>query len=174
MDRETRLQADEAEDPILFYSPQHDYGWMSSFDHLPIVLPNPFTQAPQLYKTREHRFQAMKGTTMAAHMKVVRKNSPGEAKHAGSAGQMTLREGWGQSYGDLCWYVMLEGVMATVMQHEQVAEDLAATGARHIYEDSPTDDIWGWRYREDYRGQNLLGKCWMDARPLAIALSRSW
>lgn len=35
---------------------------------------------------------------------------------------------------------------------------------RRIYEDSPTDDIWGWRFQQSYTGKNLLGRCWMDVR----------
>lgn len=117
--------------------------------------------------TREHRFQAMKGTNQKDHDYVAGSSGPGEAKRRGRA--IWLRPDWGNDINQVCWYVMMEGVLATVMQHDDVAQGLEDTGERVIYEDSPTDDIWGWRKDGNHEGRNLLGLAWMQARLVVMA-----
>lgn len=168
MTAEERLKQDGVEGaPILFYSPRYQWGEFSNFFSSKIILPNPFNGELVTYATGEHRYQAMKATTYDAHMQVAKATYPGkngatEAKRLGNAVQ--LRDGWGDNYGDLCWYVMFETVLAKFMQNDNLASRLLYTGDCHIYEDSPTDDIWGWRYSADHRGKNLLGRCLMDVR----------
>lgn len=166
--QEERLERDGAVDPVLFFwehrgQPKHCY---SSFARYPIVLPSPWTLVLTRYRTREHRFQALKGRDQKTHDAIVACPGPADAKAAGRA--CHLRGDWGNSLGSLCWYVMLEGVIATVHQHDEVRAELATTGTSHIYEDSPTDDIWGWRHGNNYNGKNLLGQCWMQTRDLFL------
>lgn len=163
---EARVEADGFGNstPILFYRTRDDYGWMSSFAKFSIWLPHPYTGVSTLYLTREHRYQAMKGDMSKDHDYVNDAGTAGEAKTRGGPGGIDLRPGWGETYGELCWYVMLESVMAMVYQHSYIRTALDATKLRPIYEDSPTDDIWGVRHRNDYRGRNLLGRCWMTTR----------
>ena len=165
MKREARLEQDAAKDPILFYNQDDEWGVFSNFSEHGIWLPHPFTGEMVWYRTGEHRFQAMKGSTEKQHEYVRLQPSAYKAKEAGGPrGNIELRQGWVSDYGNLPWYVMFETVLAKAIQVPDAAEALTLSGQRHIYEDSPTDDIWGWRYRNSYRGKNLLGRCWMQAR----------
>lgn len=162
MNMEQRLEQDRAIDPILFYKPKDKWGWCSNFSKHHIVVPNPFTQTQMLYKSVEHRYQAMKATNEADHIYVMDAATPSEAKARGR--EIRLRDGWGDNYGDLCWYVMVEALIDKFCCHEDLHQKLLATGERTLYEDSPVDDIWGWRYVYSYTGKNLLGKALMEVR----------
>ena len=172
MNRSERLQQDGVEgiEPITFYKPKDTWGVFSNFSPHGVYLPDPFDSASVLwYKTGEHRFQAMKATTPEIHEKVRLQPTPYRAKEAGGRGSpvgLVLREGWGNRYGDLCWYVMLETILAKTVQNNEAYQALEDAQSRPIYEDSPKDDIWGWRFDQDYRGKNLLGKCWMTVRDI--------
>lgn len=144
--------------------------WPSNFSRHPVVLPCPFTGVRTTYPTGEHRFQAMKATTLADHDAVLYEPHPSKAKDRGRS--ILLRDGWGSNYGDLCWYVMTEVTTAKAVQHVAVAQALLATGGRPIYEDSPTDDIWGVRSGATFDGKNLLGRSWMWTRYAIAALFR--
>lgn len=155
--------------PVLFYRPRDPFGCLSQFSRHKIVLPNPWTRKLYIYEGGEWRFQALKGTSERDHEYVCAAETATEAKFRGSPkGNITFRDDWGNSYGDICWYVMLEVCIAKALQHPEVQQALADTGERPIYEDSPTDDIWGWRKRHDYRGKNLLGEAWMQTRAMIV------
>jgi ribA/ribD-fused uncharacterized protein len=134
----------------------------SNFSLHSIRLLDPWTGKPRVYKTCEHRYQAMKANSQAEHDWVCEAPTAFESKERGR--EVKLRLMWGEHYGSYAWYVMWEVVMAKAMQHADVREWLLSTGDRPIYEDSPVDDIWGWRYENDHRGRNLLGRCWMQVR----------
>lgn len=183
MTLEERLKQDgyEGIDPILFFGKKKDkeFYWMSNFSAHAVILPHPFLSAAtppdtystgefRAYSTGEHRFQAMKATNVDEHEYVRNAQNPVEAKKRGR--EIELREGWGNSYGDLCWYVMYETIWAKVAQTPPLRTRLMETVGRPIYEDSPTDDIWGVRFQQDYRGKNLLGRCWMDVRNAIVDL----
>lgn len=167
MNRGDRLLQDgalEHGDPVLFYASGDPFGEFSNFSRHGIWARDPFTGVVVWHATGEHRYQAMKARDEASYRFVNEGSGPGAAKHRGGPRGIALREGWGNDYGHLCWYVMFETVLLKAQQHPQIRRLLLATGDRHIYEDSPTDDIWGWRFENDYRGKNLLGRCWMDVR----------
>lgn len=166
MNREERLHQDGVVTPILFFHPDEPYGVFSNFSDHPIVLPCPWTGEPIVYSTTEHRFQAMKAITKAAHDHINEFRSPGTAKNRGR--QTRLREDWGDDLHTICWYVMLEALIAKVQQHSTMREALRRTATAHIYEDSPTDDIWGWRTGAVHNGKNLLGEALMHVRQLLI------
>lgn len=159
MTREERLALDGCDDPVLFYRPSDVWGCFSNFSKHDVVLPHPFTGGPVAYATSEHRYQAMKATTAEDHDFVATAPSAYASKQHGR--EIALREGWddGTSYE-----VMVEAVAAKAEQHIIVRQTLRETGDRMIYEDSPVDDIWGWRYRSNYAGKNLLGKALMEVR----------
>lgn len=159
MTREERLALDGCDDPVLFYRPRDAWGCFSNFSRHAVVLPHPFTNYDVTYATSEHRYQAMKATTAKDHDFVATAYSAAEAK--GRGGRITLRASWdfGTSYE-----VMVEVIAAKAAQHAGFARALRETGDRMIYEDSPVDDIWGWRFHESYTGQNLLGKALMEVR----------
>lgn len=165
--RDERLEADGYEgDPVLFYRPRDPNGWASNFARYAVVMLNPFTGRMTRYRTGEFRYQALKAKDAKGHDYVLGAANSGEAQNRGR--EVDLRDGWGDSYGDLCWYAMAELVIAKTIQHDDIRRYLTATHARAIYEDSPVDDIWGWRYHFDYRGKNLLGRCWMYARSVLV------
>jgi ribA/ribD-fused uncharacterized protein len=159
-----RLADDEVDDPILFWGNELPWGVFSNFSDHPIVLPQPFTQEWALYPTTEHRYQAMKAKNHDEHEFVRLQPGPGNSKQAGQ--QVKLRDGWGNDVGDLCYLVMFECLVAKYSLHPDVQTILRGSGERHIYEDSPYDNIWGWRKGNNYDGHNLLGKCWMQVRSL--------
>lgn len=164
MNQEQRLAEDGAEHPVLFYRPQDAWGYFSNFSPHRVAMINPFNGLMENYRSGEHRFQAMKARTLEDHHYVMAASSAYRSKERGGPRGILLRDGWGSSYGDLCYYVMFETVLAKAIQNKDVFNGLMSTEDRHIYEDSPVDDIWGWRYRNDYRGKNLLGRCWMEVR----------
>jgi ribA/ribD-fused uncharacterized protein len=173
MNREQRLEADgyAGIEPVLFYRSK-TLG--SNFSPHRVRYLDPWEGKPRVYKTCEHRYQAMKATTAKDHEYVCGyledpNNTPLSSKGRGR--EIKLREGWGEHYGDFCWYVMFEVVLGKTLQHAEVQRWLRSTGDRPIYEDSPVDDIWGWRYRDDYRGRNLLGRCWMQVRGVGRGLA---
>jgi ribA/ribD-fused uncharacterized protein len=97
---------------------------------------------------------------------VLASDGPMQSKHRGGPGGINIRPDWGDSYHDLCYYVMFEVVLAKTLQNGEMQDALVDTEDRPIYEDSPTDDIWGWRHGDDHRGKNLLGQCLMEVRSL--------
>jgi ribA/ribD-fused uncharacterized protein len=137
--RDERLIQDGAVDPILFYKPWDEWGCFSNFSRHEFILPSPFTGDLVVYSTGEHRYQAMKATTQEEHDYVVEAPNPSVAKDRGR--EVNLREGWGNSRYDLCWYVMMEVVSTKTFQNRDVFDALADTYGRFIYEDSPVDDI---------------------------------
>jgi hypothetical protein len=58
--------------------------------------------------------------------------------------------------------VMKEILLAKIKQHKYVEKKLMDTGDRWLVEDSWRDDFWGWG--EDGKGQNMLGRLWMEIR----------
>lgn len=171
MTAEERLAADgyAGADPVLFYyGTGEEWSCFSNFSPHRVSLPDPFYGLVESYETSEHRFQAMKADVWEAHRDIRLARGPSQTKLFGSRRSpvegFNLREGWGEDYGDLCWYVMFEVVLAKAIQNQDVMDLLVATDDRPMYEDSPTDDKWGWRYHSNHSGKNLLGQCWMDVR----------
>lgn len=171
MIREERLVRDEWQgiEPILFYRPENAFGCLSMFSAHPIILPDPWTGALRIYEGGEWRFQALKGQTQSCHDYVCEARSASAAKwRGGPKSRLVFREDWGDDHGHICWYVMLEACLAKALQHVEVQDALSATGERLIYEDSPSDAIWGWRDGKDYCGKNLLGRAWMQTRAMIL------
>lgn len=67
-----------------------------------------------------------------------------------------------KDWDDLKRDVMKWILYAKVQQHEYVYRKLMETGDRELIEDSWRDSTWGWG--ADQKGQNLLGKLWMEIR----------
>jgi len=57
---------------------------------------------------------------------------------------------------------MKEILICKVNQHGYVMKKLLQSGDREIVEDSWRDSYWGWG--EDRKGENMLGKLWMEVR----------
>lgn len=58
--------------------------------------------------------------------------------------------------------IMREILRAKADQHEYVRRKLLQTGDRELIENSWRDSFWGWG--QDRKGQNWLGKLWMEIR----------
>jgi len=164
--REERLKKDGAgEEPVLFYGHKGtEWPYFSNFSRHSVLMADPWTGRPTRYPTTEHRYQAMKSVDKEGHDYVLCSSGPGQSKTRGR--EVTLRDNWGETYGTFAYYVMLEAVMTKASQWPVIYRSLVSTGERLIYEDSPTDDIWGWRHANNYSGNNLLGLCWMQVRDL--------
>lgn len=167
MNERERIQRDGlTEPPIKFYGKRCKHNYFSNYAPLDLWLPHPFAGPgePAIhYETGEHRFQAMKARNESDHDYVNQGLGPGESKDRGRS--IELRDGWDSPHNQpLAYYAMVEVVWAKAMQHPHVLKALLETGERAIWEDSPIDDVWGIRYRGDYRGRNLLGKAWMEVR----------
>lgn len=162
--RDERLKQDGAIDPILFYSAADPWGQFSSFSPHGVLLPDPWKPGIQLrlYRSGEHRYQAMKAVREEDHDFVADADGPALSKQYGNSIQ--LRDDWGNDRNGYCYLAMVEVVTAKLWQHEDVFETLALTEDKWIYEDSPRDDIWGWRKYGNYNGKNLLGLAWMQVR----------
>ncbi len=170
MNKAERLAADDCTpdvQPVLFYGHRGtQWPYFSNFSRHPVIMRCPWTGETVWYATTEHRYQAMKADNADEHDWVVQASGPGEAKDRGR--HVSLHADWGSVVGSYAYLVMLEAVMTKAKQHVPVLVSLRKTDSAPIYEDSPVDDIWGWRYREDYRGKNLLGEAWMQARALLL------
>lgn len=165
MNREERLKRDgfEGIEPVLFYGHRGtEWPYFSNFSRHSVRMINPWTGKSIVYDTTEHRYQAMKSVDQRGHDYVVESSGPGQSKTRGR--EVQLRRDWGENYGTFAYYVMLEAVLTKASQYPIIGRSLERTGDRPIYEDSPTDDIWGWRYAKDHSGNNLLGLCWMQVR----------
>lgn len=160
MNRQERIEQDGlTEEPIEFYGKDCEYSEFSNFSPHAIFLPHPFTGKMTKYDYGEIRYQAMKADNSDDHDHVVEARTPGESKNRGR--EVDIRPGWDDALG---YYVMVELVTMKALQHELILSGLLKTRERAIWEDSPTDDIWGIRSRNNYSGKNLLGKAWMQAR----------
>lgn len=157
-----RLKQDGDPHPVLFYAPHDNLGEFSNFSDHEIWLPHPFGPSMINYETGEHRYQAMKAKTAEQHDYVADSMGPAEAKMRGRT--VDLRDHWGDTDQDYCYLVMCEVVLVKALQYPEILASLMLTGNHMIYEDSPTDDIWGWRFQSSYSGRNLLGLAWMHAR----------
>src|SRR3712207_3844002 len=69
-------------------------GPLMNFAATPIVMPDPFTGRARLYRSVEHRYQAMRATTAAEHDWVAEAPDPAEAKRRGHA--LVARPDWEQ------------------------------------------------------------------------------
>ncbi len=112
------------------------------------------------YPTAEHAFQAAHffktNPELAEQVRLTR--SPREADDLANDNKQ---------YDDPNWrakriVIMEEIVRAKYDQHPLVQETLRKSGDRPIVETNPNDAFWGWG--PDRKGENMLGKIWMQLR----------
>jgi ribA/ribD-fused uncharacterized protein len=149
-----RLQANlVTDDAVYFYG-----GWLSSFAPISIVDRSPLVawgrDSRRLYPTREHYFQAHKATNSLDFHRILSKTDCWDCKAEGN--RILLREDW----EEVKYEVMRRSIELQALAHTTFGNFLRETGRRKIYEDSPTDFIWGYRKG----GKNLLGKALMEVR----------
>jgi ribA/ribD-fused uncharacterized protein len=153
----SQMNRPKAPEGVSFYG-----GPFSNFCYSPIKLDHPFPDSDGeqcIYPTVEHRFQAMKATNRKDHDMIAVRDTPGAAKRKGRA--IKIRDCW-----DLISYEVMVEALRAKFADPWFAEWLLATEDEYIYEDSPTDAIWGlWNSKEKaWTGQNKLGEALMQIR----------
>lgn len=81
-----------------------------------------------------------------------------EAFKIAEANKEHRRPDWEEAKFD----IMREILREKANQHEYVRRKLLDTGDRELIENSWRDYVWGWG--ADKKGQNMLGKLWMEIR----------
>lgn len=137
---------------INFYSPRNEHGYMSNFSLHPIVLDM------IRYQTTEHYFQSKKFEGTPWEEKVRDTVGCSAVAILGRRHDLPLREDW-ESVKD---QVMRKAVMAKFTQHQDIREQLLATGDSQLVEHTERDSYWG--DAGDGSGKNMLGKILMEVR----------
>lgn len=143
-------------DQVFFY--EQDYYPLSNFSAFNIVWEG------HTFPTSEHVYQYEKfcgaGNVESLDIMLRIMNAPSahEAFKIAEANRQYQQPDWDSKKVE----VMREILRTKVMQHEYVERKLLATGNRELIENSWRDPVWGWG--QNFDGQNLLGRCWMDVR----------
>lgn len=106
--------------------------------------------------TVEHAYQAQKCTDQTEYDAIHQAAKANDARLLGQ--KVKMRENW----DSIKYSVMEECVRAKFQQHQDLREQLLATGDEELIEDSPVD--WYWGCGADGKGQNMLGKILMAIR----------
>ena len=139
-------------EPIWFYAPHEDYGWMSNFSN------HGFTCGGKYWKTSEHFFQAMKFKGTKYEGEVRKANSPGDAAKMGRRRDLPLRRNWENVKEEVMMFALRQKTKA----HPWMVEALIKTGDAVLVEHSARDKYWG--DGGNGSGKNRLGRCWMNIR----------
>jgi hypothetical protein len=136
--------------PVLFY--EDEYYWLSNFSAHQVEFDG------RLYPTAEHAYQAQKFIDDRIKEKVRSAKSPVLAK----AIAYRYKKNWRPNWHTMKVEIMKKIAAAKLAQHEDIRQALIKTGQAEIKENSPVDYFWG--IGRDGRGQNLMGKIWMQLR----------
>lgn len=160
-------------DKVLFYGlADETYGCLSNFSSFPVKLACGVTE--QTFTTSEQAFMYMKarffGDTLRMES-IRRAKTPYQAKMYGKQVQPFDEERWANARYD----IMVEILEAKTQQNPHIKMVLEQTGSSEIIEAAPRDKIWGSGCSREYiektgtyKGQNLLGKAWMEVRSQLI------
>ena len=141
---------------ILFYRERDDFGFLSNFYKSPVFIDG------KSWPTTEHYFQAMKFHTLPDQMEKIRANtSPTVAKRLGQ-NRTGFRQDWEKVKDD----IMYKALVAKFTQHEDLKEQLLATGNSFLVEHTKRDKYWGdgGDGGNDTIGRNMLGKLLVRVR----------
>ncbi len=140
-------------EPVFFYAGDNEFGCFSNFHRCNIEIDG------KKWATTEHYFQAMKANSEPDQEAIRLAASPGLAKSLASK-LVIDREAWDKVKFD----VMLKCLRIKFAQ-PGLKEVLLKTNERPIYEDSPSDKIWGTgTLKGSGPGRNLLGIALMQVR----------
>lgn len=114
----------------------------------------------KVYPTSEHAYQSSKFVNSDSELAERIKNSKSahEAFKLAEANKDKKERNW----DEIKLKIMKEILICKVTQHEYVMKKLLQSEDRVIVEDSWRDSYWGWG--EDRKGENMLGKLWMEVR----------
>ena len=142
----------DTDQQVFFY--EQDFYVLSNFSAFSIVWEG------VRHQTSEHLYHWLKfaGTDQEAAEMIFDAPSAHEAFKIAESQKVFRRADW----DEVKVSIMKQILMAKVEQHEYVRRKLLATGDRELIEDSWRDSFWGWG--PDRKGQNRLGKLWMEIR----------
>lgn len=155
----------ETEKFIFFFT---EKDWLSQW------YPSPFEVHGIMFSTAEHFMMYRKAMTFEDKKtaeKILKAKTPKEAKALGRKVKDFTNEYW----DPIKESVVIHGNILKFNYNEVLKKKLLATGNKILVEASPYDKIWGIGIGEHHldatnpnhwRGQNLLGKCLMDAREI--------
>lgn len=118
----------------------------------------PFSLEEQQWKTAEHYYQACKFKGMGYARTIIDADSGEQAHQLGNRWLKRKVSDWKKNRQ----LYMTRGLYRTVMEYPEIKQALLDTGDRLLIETSQYDYFWG--IGRDQRGQNTLGKIWMDIR----------
>ncbi len=139
-------------DPILFYEPFDEHGFLSNFYPSNILLES------KVWPTSEHYYQAKKFTSPQIINAIYSAPTPEKAFELSRTYQDEVRANW----EEIKWQTMDFIVREKFSQNSQLAFWLVNTGSEEIKEHSHKDSYWG--DGGDGTGENHLGRILMTIR----------
>ncbi len=110
------------------------------------------------WPTAEHYYQALKFPEGTYRERIAAASTAQEAHKLGNVWWRRKRVDFKQVRKTL----MTRALYSKAIQNPEVAQALLATGEQLILENSAYEHFWG--IGRDQRGNNVLGKIWMDVR----------
>lgn len=140
---------------IGFYGWKNEYGEFSNFYPCSFEIDGiKFSSTEQAFMwNKAHLFQDKE-----MESKILATTNPASVKKYGRLVKNFNDSVWTKVRQDIMYQVNL----AKFSQNPKLKELLLSTGDAHLYEDSPTDYVWG--VGANGTGQNLLGKTLMKVR----------
>ena len=118
----------------------------------------PFELEGVQWQTAEHYYQACKFKGMSYAQTVIDAAGAEQAYKLGNRWLKRKSKDWKKNRQ----LYMTRGLYRTVMEYPEIKQALLDTGDSQLIETSQYDYFWG--IGRDQRGQNTLGKVWMDIR----------
>jgi len=135
---------------VLFYESNHYY--LSNFSSFTVMWRD------QLWYTSEVAYQMAKFDSPSIVSQITCAMSSHDAMQIAIKNKHMVRGGWETEK----LIVMKDILKHKLEQHEYIQRKLKQTLGKILIEDSWRDDYWGRGSR--WKGQNQLGKCWMEVR----------
>ena len=140
-------------EPVFFYAGDNQFHCFSNFYRSNIEVDG------KNWPSVEHYFQAMKATSEPDQEAIRQAASPGLAKRMARDLTVDLNH-----WESVRYEVMLKALRVKFLDPE-LQNILLSTDERPIYEDSPTDRVWGTgTLKGTGPGRNLLGQALMQVR----------
>lgn len=139
---------------VFFYKEHPVLGCLSNFS------PHPINLGDKVFPTSEHLFQAWKFIRTAPEWseRIRLAPTPTQAKYLGRSRSHPIMLTWDDEKVHLMSIILKN----KADQHKDVRKILLATSDWELVEKAPWDNFWG--SGKDGKGQNMLGKLWMELR----------
>ena len=152
------MHGSDTDKQIFFYG--HEFYVFSNFSSFAIEWRG------KLYPTSEQAYQAEKFEDEDLKEKIRNARSAYDAFKLAEANKDKYRKNW----DTIKLGVMKEILRAKIEQHPYVKKKLIESGDKELIEDSWRDSYWGWG--SDKKGENHLGKLWMEVRSEVMAQNK--